>query len=248
MPRLEGKFVLITGGSSGIGLATARLFLQEGARVAVTGRDPKALEAARKELGPGALVLASDTGKLDDIERLIRTVKAEFGALDVLFVNAGLGEFRPIELSDEELFDRTFDTNVKGAYFVTRAALPLLRKGGAILFNTSVAGHIGLPRASIYGASKAALRSFALTLAAELVDRGIRVNAISPGPIDTPIFGKMGIPKEAVGATREALGSQVPMKRLGTADEIARAAFFLAHDATFTTGTELDVDGGLGVL
>ena len=248
MGRLEGKFALITGGSSGIGLATARLFVQEGARVAVTGRDPKALAAARAELGPTALVLASDTSKLDDIDRLVGTLKSEFGALDILFVNAGLGEFRPIELSDDELFDRTFNTNVKGSYFITRAALPLLRKGGAILFNTSVAGHIGMANASVYGASKAALRSFALTLAAELADRGIRVNALSPGPIDTPIFGKMGIPRDAAAATKQAIVSQNPMKRFGTVEEIARAALFLAHDATYTTGTELDVDGGFGVL
>jgi NAD(P)-dependent dehydrogenase (short-subunit alcohol dehydrogenase family) len=248
MGRLEGKFALITGGSSGMGLATAKLFVQEGARVAVTGRDPKALAAARAELGPRALVFASDTSKPEDIEELVQKLKTEFATLDILFVNAGLGEFRPIELSDGELFDRTFSTNVKGAYFMTRAALPLLRKGGAVIFNTSVAGHVGMANASIYGASKAALRSFALTLAAELADRGIRVNALSPGPIDTPMFGKMGIPREATAATKEAFRSQVPMKRFGTVEEIARAVLFLAHDATYTTGTELDVDGGFGVL
>lgn len=248
MGRLDGRFALITGGSSGIGLATARLFVQEGARVAVTGRDAKALAAARAELGPRALALESDTARLDDIDRLARTLATEFGALDILFVNAGVGEFRPIDLSDAELFDRIFDTNVKGSYFVTRAVLPLMRKGSAIIFNTSVVGHIGMANASIYGASKAALRSLALTLAAELVGRGIRVNALSPGPIDTPMFGKLGMPADAAAAARQGLISQNPMKRLGTVEEIARAALFLAHDATYSTGTELDVDGGVGVL
>jgi NAD(P)-dependent dehydrogenase (short-subunit alcohol dehydrogenase family) len=249
MGRYTGKTALITGGTSGIGLAAAKAFLGEGARVVVTGRDQKALQAARHELGAGALVLRSDTSKLSDIEALAAEVKERLGGIEVLFVNAGIARFAPLEASTEAFWDETFAINVKGAYFTVQRLSPLLKAGGAIVLNTSVVDEKGFPGASVYSASKAALRSLARTLATEFLARGIRVNAVSPGPIATPILAKGGMVKEQVDAFTAQMREGNPMKRLGTSDEVARAVLFLAStEASFTTGAELVVDGGLTQL
>ena len=248
MARLSGKNVVITGGSSGIGLATAKLFQAQGARVAVTGRNQKLLEEARRELGEAALVLASDTSKVSDIEALVAKVAVSFGTVDVLFVNAGIAKFGPSQQVTDALFDETFAINTKGALLTVQKFEPLLRPGSAVVLNTSVAGEIGFPGSTVYAASKAALRSLARTLAAEFLPKGIRVNAVSPGPIATPIFAKGGDPAEVQEAIKTAMREANPMKRFGKPEEVAGAVLYLGIDATFTTGAELPVDGGLTQL
>ncbi len=240
----EGKTVVITGGTSGIGLATAKLLLGGGAQVLVTGRTDKTLDAAREELGVGAIVLKSDASSLSDIDALASAVKEAFGTLDVLFVNAGLARFAPLEQTSEAVYDEMLDLNAKGPYFTVQKLAPLMPSGGAIVLNTSSADEKGIPGISAYGAAKAALRSMARTFAAELLPRGIRVNAVSPGPIETPIMGKSGMPKEMTDQFGAQVLEMVPMKRWGQPEEVARAVAFLAFDATFTTGAELPVDGG----
>ncbi len=240
----EGKTVVITGGTSGIGLATAKLLLGGGARVLVTGRTDKTLDAAREELGVGAIVLKSDASSLPDINALAAMVKESFGTFDVLFVNAGLARFAPLEQTSEAVYDEMLDLNAKGPYFTVQKLAPLMPSGGAIVLNTSSADEKGIPGISAYGAAKAALRSMARTFAAELLPRGIRVNAVSPGPIETPIMGKSGMPKEMTDQFGAQVLEMVPMKRWGQPEEVARAIAFLAFDATFTTGAELPVDGG----
>ena len=240
----DGKTVVITGGTSGIGLATAKLLLGGGARVLVTGRTDKTLDAAREELGAGTIVLKSDASSLNDIDTLASKVKESFGKLDVLFVNAGLARFAPLEQTSEAMYDEMLDLNAKGPYFTVQKLAPLMPPGGAIVLTTSSANEKGIPMISAYGAAKAALRSMARTLAAELLPRGIRVNAVSPGPIETPIMGKAEIPPEMVAQFGAQVVEMVPMKRWGQAEEVARAVAFLAFDATFTTGAELPVDGG----
>jgi NAD(P)-dependent dehydrogenase (short-subunit alcohol dehydrogenase family) len=247
--RFDGKVAVITGGTSGIGLAAAKALVAEGAKVVVTGRDPKGVEAARRELGPAGAALRSDASKLQDLDALAAEVKARHGGLDVLFVNAGIARFVPAEAVTEELWDETVGTNLKGAFFTVQKLLPLLRKGGSIVLNTSVVNQKGFPFTSTYSATKAGLRSLARTLAAELVERGIRVNAVSPGPIETPILGKGGMPADQ----QKEFGARVrdanPMKRFGTPDEVARAALFLAsQEASYVTGAELTVDGGFAQL
>jgi NAD(P)-dependent dehydrogenase (short-subunit alcohol dehydrogenase family) len=249
MGKLNGKVALITGGTTGIGLATAKLFQQEGAQVIVTGRSPGTLAEAQQELGPKAAVIQSDTGKLSDIDQLVSAVKAKFGRVDVLFANAGIAKFAPVEESSENFFDEQFQTNVKGLYFTVQKVLPLIPDGGTILFNASVAGKKGFAGTSVYSATKAAVRSFGRTLAAELAPRRIRVNTISPGPITTPILNKMNLPSDAAKQLEETLVSHVSLKRFGAADEVARAALFLASDdASFVVGSEMFVDGGLAEL
>jgi NAD(P)-dependent dehydrogenase (short-subunit alcohol dehydrogenase family) len=248
MGRFQGKSVLITGGSSGIGLATAKLFKAEGARIAVTGRSQQALDEARRELGEQALVLQSDTAKLGDTKVLMQKVQAAFGGLDLLFVNAGVAKFMPAEMVSEEGFDETMNINLKGAFFTVQQALPLLRSGGSVVLNTSVVDRKGMPNTSVYAASKAGLRSLARTFAAELTDKGIRVNAIAPGPIETPIYDKLGLNHEQKSGFVQQINTMNPMKRFGHADEIAKAVLYLAADATYTTGAELTVDGGMTQL
>ena len=248
MARFTGKTALITGGSSGIGLSTARLLLQEGGRVAVTGRDPKTLEAARLELGPQALVLQSDTSDLPALKQLAKDVEAKFGHLDLVFLNAGIAKFAPTEAVTSDFWDQTFDINLKGAFFAAQELARLVKPGGSIVLNTSVVNVKGFPSATVYSASKAGLRSLARTLSAELIGKGIRVNAVSPGPITTPIYGKLGMPADVAEAWGKEMQAANPMKRFGSPDEVASAVLYLAVDATYTTGAELPVDGGASQL
>src|SRR4029079_9473201 len=201
MGKLDGKVAVVTGGNSGIGLATAKEFSEQGAKVAISGRDQETLNSAKKEIGNGVLVVKADTSKLEDIDALFGAVKKEFGKIDVLFVNAGGAKFVPIESVDEEFFDQIMDINFKGAYFTIQKALPLLNDNASIILNTSINAHIGMPNTSVYAASKAALITLARTLSAELVAGGIRVNAISPGPVTTPIFNRLGLPPEELEQT-----------------------------------------------
>jgi len=245
MNRLKGKRALITGGTTGIGLATAQEFLAEGARVAITGSNPRTLEAAGKTLGPGALVVASDAGQVAAQAALARTIGQAFGGLDVLVVNAGVADLRPLEQWDEAAVDRSLAINFKGPFFLVQALLPLFASPASIVLNTSINAHIGMPTSSIYAASKGALLTLAKTLSGELIPRGIRVNAVSPGPIATPLHDKLG----ATDDFRTSLAAQIPARRFGDAAEIARAIVFLASDeAAFTVGSELVIDGGMSTL
>jgi NAD(P)-dependent dehydrogenase (short-subunit alcohol dehydrogenase family) len=250
MGKLTGKVAVITGGNSGIGLATAKEFLEHGAQVVISGRDQKTLDAAARELGAEVLVVRADVARLADIDKLFAEVKRKFGRVDVLFVNAGIGRFTALEEVTEEIYDSIIDVNLKGAFFTIQKALPLLVDGASIVLNTSIAAHIGRPiGTSVYSASKAALLSLARTLSNELVGRNIRVNAVSPGPVATPIFDRLGIPAEALEQTRQAIASQVPMKRFGRPEEIAKTALFLASsDSSFLLGTEIVADGGMSQL
>jgi NAD(P)-dependent dehydrogenase (short-subunit alcohol dehydrogenase family) len=243
MNEYEGKNVVITGGSSGFGLVTAQLLVDAGARVMITGRTPEALAAAREQLGDAAVAVRGDVADLADLEALAERAKAEFGVLDAVFVNAGITRFMPFEAMTEAVYDEVFATNVKGAYFTVQKLAPLLREGGAVVFTTSVANVRGIEAISAYSASKAAVRSMTRSLAAELLPRGVRVNAISPGPIETGILGKV-MSKEAADQVAEQMRAGNPMRRFGDSREIAKAFAFLAFDATFTTGAELVVDGG----
>jgi NAD(P)-dependent dehydrogenase (short-subunit alcohol dehydrogenase family) len=247
--RLDGKIALITGGTTGIGYATAQLFQKEGAQVIITGHNPKTVEDAQKALGPSALVVASDASNLASTDTLMKMVAEKFGRLDVLFANAGIAQFAPAEQVDESFFDRHFDLNVKGLFFTVKKSLGLLTEGGAVLLNASVASRKGFAGASIYSASKAAVRSFGRTLATELAPRRIRVVTISPGPIATALFSKLEMPKEAVDAIAAGWAEGVALKRIGQPEEIANLALFLASDeASFITGTEVFADGGLAEL
>jgi NAD(P)-dependent dehydrogenase (short-subunit alcohol dehydrogenase family) len=248
MARFSGKTAVITGGSSGIGLETARQLQAEGAKVVVTGRSEKALAKAREVLGPGALVVASDTAKLDDIDALVAQVKSVADQVDVLFLNAGVAKFMPFENVTESFFDEQHAVNAKGAYFTVQRFLPLLRSGSSVVVNTSVVDEKGYPLTSVYASSKAALRSIARTLAAELLPKGIRVNAVSPGPILTPIFDKLGLPAADLAGLQSQFRENNPMKRFGETAEVARAVLFLSAEATYTTGAEIPVDGGASQL
>lgn len=249
MQRLEGKVAVVTGGNSGIGLATAERFLEEGARVAISGRNQKTLAEAAKKLGNDVLAIQADTAHLAEVQRFLGEVSKKFGKIDVLFINAGVAKFAPLTETPEALFDEQFDINIKGAYFTIQKAVPYLNDGASIILNTSVADSTGTPATSVYSATKAALRSLARTAAAELVERNIRVNAVAPGPIVTPIFGRTGLPQQVIDDWAKDLVGKVPMKRFGQPEEVAGVVAFLAsRDSSYVTGVEINVDGGLGQL
>jgi NAD(P)-dependent dehydrogenase (short-subunit alcohol dehydrogenase family) len=236
--KLEGKVAVITGGSSGIGLAAAKLFVEEGAYVFITGRRRKELDEAVKAIGDNVTGVQGDVSKLADLDRLYETVKAEGRRIDVVFANAGLGEFAALGSITEEHFDRLFNINVKGALFTVQKALPLLNDGGSIILTGSVASAKGTPGFWVYGATKAAIRNFVRAWTIELKDRRIRSNVLSPGPTETPLVDHQ--PPEAIAR----IVSSIPMGRIGSPEEIAKAALFLASDSSFVTGIELFVDGG----
>lgn len=249
MKRFEGKVAVITGGNSGMGLATAKLFREQGAKVAITGRDKKTLDDAVRAIGSGTIGIQADVLDLAALDRLFKTVSSQLGKIDVLFANAGVAKFAPLADTPESLYDEVFDINVKGTFFTIQKALAYLNDGAAIVLNTTVFNQKGIPGTSVYSASKAAVRSFVRVAAAELVGRGIRVNAVSPGPIVTPIFGRTGLPKEALDAFAQSVLAQVPMKRFGQPEEVAHAVLFLASsEASFITGVEIEVGGGMGQI
>jgi NAD(P)-dependent dehydrogenase (short-subunit alcohol dehydrogenase family) len=249
LSKLDGKVALITGGTSGIGLATAELFQKEGAQVVVTGSRAAGVKQAQETLGAKALALQADASKLGDTANLVEQIRAKFGRIDILFANAGIAEFMPFDQVKEDFFDSQFDTNVKGLFFTVQAALALIPDGGTILLNASVASKKGFPGASVYSATKAAVRSFGRTLATELAARGIRVNTLSPGPVSTPIFARSGMPPEAIEQIQHGMAQGVALKRMGRPEEIAQTALFLVSaDASFVNGIELFADGGLAEL
>jgi NAD(P)-dependent dehydrogenase (short-subunit alcohol dehydrogenase family) len=245
MKKLEGKIALVTGGTTGIGLAAAKLFAAEGARVYVTGTNPQSLAAARAELGDTAEVIASDAGSTADIEALAKRF-ADSGGLDVLLLNAGIAKFAPIESMPEQTFDDTFRINVKGPWLALKHFGPLLRTGGAVVVNTSINNQLGMAGSAVYAASKAALRSLVRVAANELAPKGVRVNAVSPGPIETPLYGKLGFGADQLQGMAKGLVAQIPLGRFGTPDEVAKSALFLAStDSSFMTGEEIVLDGGM---
>ncbi|WP_020527612.1 SDR family oxidoreductase [Flexithrix dorotheae] len=245
MSKLENKIAVITGGSTGIGLATAKTFIAQGAKVLITGRSEENLANAKKELGENVITLKSDTSKLADIERLKDYIEVSIGKIDILFLNAGIAKFFPAEALPEDTFDDLININFKGLFFTYQKLLPLLNDGASVILTTSGVNTKGLPGSSVYAATKAAVRSLARTFASEAAHRNIRVNAISPGPIETPIYDKMGMSEEELNGFAQQIQQSVPLNRFGVADEIAKAALFLAaSDSSYVTGTELVADGG----
>ncbi|HEY8460796.1 MAG TPA: SDR family oxidoreductase [Blastocatellia bacterium] len=244
MSKYAGKKAVVTGGTHGIGLAIVKALIQEGAEALITGRNERNLEAARREIGSRGRIVRSDAANMDDVNALGVIVKEKLGEIDCLFINAGVAELAPFDQVTEDAYDRQFAVNAKGAFFTAQRLSPLIRNGGSIIFTTVTNGPAN-PNLSVYSGSKAALRAFAQTFAAELASRGVRVNTVGPGFIDTPTIGVAGLSEEERTALKKLGDELTPMKRIGTAEEVARAALFLAFDATFTTGAELTVDGGL---
>lgn len=249
MGRLADKYTLITGGTTGIGLATAQEFIAEGAQVAVTGRNPETLADAKRILGDNAWVIPADAGDIAAQKQLAETIAARWPRLDAVFINAGDVTHGAIETWDEAKWDRLMGINLKGPFFLIQALLPLLHNPSSVILCGSVSARIGLPASSVYAASKAGLLSLARTLSAELLPRGIRVNGLSPGPVETPALGKLGLDAEALRAMQEEIIKLVPLGRMGTVRELAKAALYLASDdSSYTVGTDLLVDGGVGSL
>ena len=247
MKKLENKVALITGGNSGIGLATAELFRAEGATVIVTARSNETFQKAKAELGAKFDVVQADVSDPKQLDQLFAGIKTKYGKIDVLFANAGIAQFRPTSDVDEAHFDTQFDTNVRGLYFTVQKAIPLLRGGSSVILNASVVQLKGIPGASVYAATKAAVRSFARTWTAEIPADVARFNVLSPGPIETPIYGKMGLSAEQKDAFAADTVSKLPAKRFGTADEMAKVALFLAsEDSSYVRGADIFADGGLG--
>ncbi|MEN2486975.1 SDR family oxidoreductase [Flavobacterium sp. B11] len=244
MKNLENKVAIVTSGNSGIGYAAAADLAAKGAKVIVTGRNKEALAKAEKELNVTGIV--ADQSDLKSSDNLVEEVKAKFGKVDILFLNAGIAAFAPLDSASEDHYDSIMNVNVKGVYFTVQKVLPILNDGGSIIFNTSVNAHVGMPNSSVYAASKAAVLSLNKVFAVELASRKIRVNAVSPGPIETPLYGKVGLEKEEVEGLGSALGEKILLKRFGQAAEVAKTVSFLASDdASFITGSEIVVDGGL---
>lgn len=249
MARLQGKYALITGGTSGIGLETARQFIAEGATVAITGRSQSALDAAGQALGGKALLLLSDAGNIPQQRELAQRLGQRWPRLDVLYINAGDVTHCPLQEWDEQSYQRLMDINLKGPFFLIQALLPLLANPSSVILCGSVSAHIGLPQSSAYAASKAGLLSLARTLSGELHARGIRLNGLSPGPTETPALGKLGLAEADEQALRDDIRALVPIGRMGSALELAKAAVFLAADeSAFMVGAELQMDGGVGNL
>jgi NAD(P)-dependent dehydrogenase (short-subunit alcohol dehydrogenase family) len=246
MGKLIGKIALITGGNSGMGYSTAELFIKEGAQVIITGRRKDAVEEATKKLGSGAFGITADVSNLQQLNQAFTKIREEFGRLDIVFANAGIGYFAPIGSVSEEHFDSQFNVNVKGLFFTVQNALPLLKDGSSIILNASIAASKGTEAFSVYSATKAAVRSFARSWTTDLKTRQIRVNVISPGPIETPIFGKTGLSETQIQEFGNSIVSQVPLGRMGRPEEVAHAALFLASsDSSYIAGIELTVDGGM---
>jgi len=245
--KLEGKVAVITGGSSGIGLATAKRFVEEGAHVVITGRRAKELKEAAAFIKTNVTTVAGDVSRLEDLDRLYAVVKEKHGHIDILFANAGAGTVAPLAVATEAHVDQTFDVNVKGMFFTVQKALPLLKDGGSIILTSSVSNVLGLPAFTAYAASKAAVRNFARGWAKELIDRKIRVNCVSPGAIDTPALATTtGLTAEQAEQAAAQFITQIPMGRRGTPEEIAAAVTFLASDeSSYITGIDLPVDGGM---
>ena len=247
--RFRGKVAVVTGGNSGIGLGVAKAYAQEGAQVAITGRTEKTLQVAAKEIGDGTLAIRSDAGKVADVEAAMMEIKDRFGRIDVLFVNAGIGKFVPFEQVTEQFFDETVNINMKGVFFPVQTAAPLMPKGSAIVLNASINAHLGMPGTTVYGATKAAVLNMAKTLSADLLEKGIRVNAISPGPITSALLARDGIAQETLQETKDWIQGQVPIKRFGTPEEIAAGVLYLTSpESAFVVGSELIVDGGMSTL
>lgn len=245
MARLQGKRTLITGGTSGIGLETAKHFLNEGARVVVTGVNPDSIAKAKDQLGSEVLVLQADSADVEAQKKLAIDIRDHFGQLDIAFLNAGVSVWMPMEAWTEEMFDRSFDINVKGPYFLIQALLPVFANPASVVLNTSVSAHVGDANSSVYAATKAALLNMSKTLSTELLGRGVRLNAVSPGPVDTPLYDKLGIPVEYREQVNAEIVSSIPAGRFGTPDEIAKAVVYLASDESkWTIGSEIIVDGG----
>ena len=249
MRRLEGKTALITGGTTGIGRATAELFIQEGARVAITGQNVERVAEAAAALGHGTIGLRADASSASDMAEVARRLQAEFGKLDVVFANAGIAKPRPLTDVDEAHIDEQIAVNVKGVIFTVQKLLPLLNKPASIVLTASTVAEQGTAGMSVYAATKAAVRSLARTLSAELSPQGVRVNVVSPGPIETPIFGKLGLPEEAVKEWAGQIESKIPLARFGQPSEVAKAVLFLASDdSSYVLGENLLVDGGMATI
>jgi NAD(P)-dependent dehydrogenase (short-subunit alcohol dehydrogenase family) len=246
--RFKGKVAVVTGGNSGIGLGVAKAYAREGAAVVITGRDERTLQTAAEEIGPGTMSIKSDASKISDIENAMAAIRERFGRIDVLFANAGAGRFIPIEQVTEAFFDEIFNVNVKGVLFTVQKALPLMTSGSAIVINASINGHKAMPNTTVYGASKAAVLSLTRNLSIELVARGIRVNSISPGPIESALLARE-LSAEELKQTKDWIVSQIPMKRFGQPEDIAAAVLYLSSpESAYVIGADLIIDGGMKTL